>query len=85
MEVKTVRLVNEQPRGLFTQHTGRLIVEDDDMDSDTVAESESLHQNTGNSLTMKPIFDTSQKLIVGQSDEIYGVTPINWEDSEWKH
>ena len=24
------------------------------------------------------------KLIVGQSGEIYGVTPISWEDSPWK-
>ena len=39
--------------------------------------SENLHsiKNTGNNLTMK---------IVGQSDEIYGVTPIYWEDSSWK-
>ena len=34
---------------------------------------------------MKQMFDTSEKLIVGRSDEIYGVTPINWEDSSWKH
>ena len=31
------------------------------------------------------MFDISEKLRVGQSDEIYGVTPINWEDSSWKH
>ena len=24
-------------------------------------------------------------LIVGQTDEIFGVTPINWEDSSWQH
>ena len=30
---------------------------------------------------MKPMFDISEKLIVGQSDEIYGVNTINWEDS----
>ena len=30
------------------------------------------------------MFDTSEKLIVGQSDEIVGVTPINWEDSSWR-
>ena len=30
------------------------------------------------------MFDISEKLIVGQSDEIYGVNPINWEDSLWK-
>ena len=29
--------------------------------------------------------DISEKLIVGQSDEIYGVTPINWEDSSGEH
>ena len=34
---------------------------------------------------MKQMFETSEKLIVGQSDEIYGVNPINWEDSLWKH
>ena len=31
------------------------------------------------------MFDMYEKLIVGQSDEIYGVTPINGEDSSWKH
>ena len=41
-------------------------------------------KNTGNNLAMKQMFDISEKLIVGQSDEIYGVTPINWEDSSWK-
>ena len=30
------------------------------------------------------MFDVSEKLIVRQSDEIFGVTPINWEDSSWK-
>ena len=30
------------------------------------------------------MFDISEKLIIGQSDEIYGVNPINWEDSSWK-
>ena len=29
--------------------------------------------NTGNNLTMKQMFDISQKLTVGQSEEIYGV------------
>ena len=31
------------------------------------------------------MFDISEKLIVGQSDEIYGVNTTNWEDSSWKH
>ena len=30
------------------------------------------------------MLDISEKLIVGQPDEIYGVNPINWEDSLWK-
>ena len=34
-----MKLVYEQPSGLFTQHTDRFIVDDDDMDSDTATES----------------------------------------------
>ena len=30
-------------------------------------------------------FDISEKLIFEQSDEIYGVKTINWEDSSWKY
>ena len=41
-------------------------------------------KNTGNNLTMKQMFDISEKLIVGQSDQIYGVTPIFWKDPSWK-
>ena len=40
MEVRTGRLVNEQPPGLFAQHTDRFVTDDDDMDSNTVAESD---------------------------------------------
>ena len=40
MEVRTVRLVGEQPPGLFAQHTDKFIVDDDGMDSDTDAESD---------------------------------------------
>ena len=36
-------------------------------------------------LTMKQMFDISEKLITEQSDEIYGISTINWEDSSWKH
>ena len=42
-------------------------------------------QNTGKDLTIKQMFDISEKLIVGQSDEIHGVNTINWVDSSWKH
>ena len=40
MEDRTGRLVYEQPPGLFTEHTDKFIVDDDDMDSNTVAESD---------------------------------------------
>ena len=36
-------------------------------------------------LTVKQMFDISEKLISEQSDEIYGVKTINWEDSSWKY
>ena len=144
LEARTVSSVSEQPPGSFTQHTDRFVIDDDDMDSNTAAESdlslksrsflhmmndrvrkildqsskdamqdsnthsliwemfmsstleasvfmgknfsEILHsiKNTGNNLTMKQMFDISEKLPVGQSDETYGVTPINWEGSSWK-
>ena len=34
---------------------------------------------------MKQMFDMSEKLTAGQSDEIYGLNTMNWEDSSWKH
>ena len=40
MEVRPGRPVYEQPPGLFTQNTDRFTVDDDDMDSETVAESD---------------------------------------------
>ena len=33
---------------------------------------------------MKQMLDTSEKLIAGQSDEIFGVSQISWESSPWK-
>ena len=42
-------------------------------------------KNTGKDLTMKLMFDTLEKLITEQSDEIYGVNTIDWCDSVWKH
>ena len=40
---------------------------------------------TQKDLTMKQMFVISEKLITEQSDEIYGVNTINWEESSWKH
>ena len=40
LEARTERLVNEQPAGFFTQHTNKIIVDDGDMDSTTVTESD---------------------------------------------
>ena len=138
MEVRTGRPV------LFAQHADRFIVDDDHMDSNTVAESDMsltsrsflhrvndqvrkrqnqssndatqdsdkhsliwrmfmsstlqasvfMEKNYSDNLhsikntedpTMKQMFDISEKLISEQSDEIYGITTINWEDSSWKH
>ena len=42
-------------------------------------------KHTGKDLTMKQNFDISEKLLIEQSDEIYGVKTINWCDSAWKH
>ena len=57
------------------------------MSSTLEASSEILHsiKNTGKDLTMKQMFDISEKLRAEQPDEIFGVTPINWGDSSWKH
>ena len=40
MEVRTVRPVHEQQPSLFTQHTDKIVIDDDDMDSDTATESD---------------------------------------------
>ena len=34
---------------------------------------------------MKQMLDKSEKLITEQSDEIYGMSTINWEHSSWKY
>ena len=49
--------------------------------------SKNLHsvKDTGSNLTLKQKFDIFEKLKVGQSAEIFEVTPISWEDSSWKH
>ena len=48
--------------------------------------SDNLHSiKNSKDLTMKQMFDISEKLVSGQSDEIYGVKTINLEDSSWKY
>ena len=49
--------------------------------------SDNLHaiKNAGKVLTMKQMFGMSEKLMVGRTDEIYGVNTINWDDSPGKH
>ena len=44
-----------------------------------------LHRTKANNLSMKQMFDTSEKLTAEQSDEICGVNTINWDDSSRKH
>ena len=48
--------------------------------------SDNLHsiKNTKEDLTLKQMFDISEKLIVEQSDEIFGVSQISSENSPWK-
>ena len=48
--------------------------------------SENSHsiKSTNEDLTLKQMFDTSEKLIVEQSDGIFGVSQISWEDSPWR-
>ena len=48
--------------------------------------SDNLHsiKNTED-LTLKQMFDISEKLINEQSDDIYGISTINWEGSSWKY
>ena len=41
-------------------------------------------KNTGKDLTLKPMFDMSEKLIVEQSGEIFGVSQISWKSSPWR-
>ena len=36
-------------------------------------------------LTMKQMFDISEKLVSEQSDMIYGISEIIWENSSWKY
>ena len=45
--------------------------------------SDNIHsiKNTSEDLTLKQMFDISEKLIVYKSDEIHGVNTINWVDS----
>ena len=41
--------------------------------------------NTGENLTLKQMFEISEKLILEQSDEICGVSQISCENSPWEH
>ena len=39
------------------------------------------NKKKGNDITLKQMFDISEKLIVETSDEICGASQIDWEDS----
>ena len=41
-------------------------------------------KKSGKDLTLKQIFEVSEKLILEKSDEIYGISTTNWEHSSWK-
>ena len=48
--------------------------------------SDNLHsiKNTWKNLTIKQMFEISENLILEQSDGIFGVSQISWENSPWK-
>ena len=48
--------------------------------------SDNLHsiKIQGKNLTLKQMFEISEQLILEQSDGIFGVSQISWEDSPWK-
>ena len=48
--------------------------------------SDNLHsiKKTWKDLTLKQMFDISEKLTMEPSAEIFGVSQISWEDSPWK-
>ena len=41
-------------------------------------------KNTRVNLTLKQMFEISEKLILEQSDEIFGVSLFSWENFPWK-
>ena len=48
--------------------------------------SDKWHSNKNSKdLTMKQMFDISEKLVSEHPDEIYGMKTINWENSSWKY
>ena len=73
MEIMTRRPVYEQPPGLFTQHTDSFIVDDDEMDSDTVAESDLLLKSRSFlhvvSDRVRKMMDQSSKDAIQDSDK----------------
>ena len=48
--------------------------------------SDNVHsiKNTGENLTFKKMLEISEKLILEQSDEIFGAFQISWESSPWE-
>ena len=48
--------------------------------------SDNLHsiKNTGQNLTSKQMFEIPHKLMLEQSDEIFGVSQISWANFPWK-
>ena len=67
------RLVSEQPAGSFTQHTDRFVIDDDDMDCNTITESNLARKplsflNRVND-RLRKIFDQSSKDAMQDSDK----------------
>ena len=54
------------------------------IDGEELLRQFAFQKNTGD-LTIKQMFDISEKLVSEQSDEIYGISKIIWEHSSWKY
>ena len=68
---RTERPVCEQPAGSFTQHTDRFVIDDDDMDSNTVTESDLSLQSFLHRVNdrVRKILDQSSKDVMQDSNK----------------
>ena len=79
LEARTGRLVSERPPGLFTEHTDRFIFDDDDMDCNTVAESDMSFKSRS---FLHRVNDRVRKILVQSSKD--AMQDSNKHSSIWR-
>ena len=90
VEARTVRPVSEQPADLFTQHTDRFVIDDDDMDSNTVTESD-LSLNSRSLVhrvkcdRVRKMLDQSSKDAIQDSNKHSVIWGMFMSSTQWKH